>query len=106
MQRKRRKKLKKTFQKSLFLMRRILKKSKMQFHVIIGSVGVVLLLLAFFLNLFKILTQDTKTYALMNIIGAGLAGYASILLGFIPFVILEGIWFIVAVVKLATLFRK
>ncbi|MBS3098130.1 hypothetical protein J4209_05025 [Candidatus Woesearchaeota archaeon] len=78
----------------------------MQFHVIIGSVGVVLLLLAFFLNLFKILTQDTKTYALMNIIGAGLAGYASILLGFIPFVILEGIWFIVAVVKLATLFRK
>ena len=76
------------------------------FSLIIGSIGVGLLLLAFFLNLFKILTQDTKTYVVMNILGAGLAGYASILIGFIPFVILEGTWAIVAIVGLIRLFRK
>jgi hypothetical protein len=74
--------------------------------LLIGSVGVFLLLLAFFLNLFKILMQDTKTYAIMNIVGGALACYASILIGFIPFVILEGTWAIVAVVGLIKLFKK
>ncbi len=32
----------------------------------------------------------------MNIIGAGLSCYASVLIGFIPFVILEATWAIVA----------
>jgi hypothetical protein len=76
------------------------------FPAIIGSIGVGFLLLAFFLNLFKFLTQDTKIYALMNIFGAGLACYASILIGFIPFVILEGTWSIVAIIGLIKLFRK
>ena len=76
------------------------------FPGIIGSIGVGFLLLAFFLNLFKFLTQDTKIYALMNIFGAGLACYASILIGFIPFVILEGIWAIVAVIGLMKLYNK
>jgi len=73
--------------------------------VIVGSVGVTLLLLAFFLNLFKILMQDTKTYTLMNIIGAGLACYSSILIGFVPFVVLEGTWAIVAVFGLVKALR-
>ena len=76
------------------------------FPVLVGSIGVGLLLLAFFLNLFKFLRQDTKTYVIMNIFGAGLACYASILIGFIPFVILEGTWAIVAIVGLIKLFRK
>ena len=78
----------------------------MQFPVIIGSIGVGLLLLAFFLNLFKILMQDKKLYVLMNLIGGGLAAYASVLIGFIPFVILEGAWAVVALVKLVNLFKK
>lgn len=36
---------------------------------IIGSIGVGLLLLAFFLNLFKILDQKKKPYVIMNIFG-------------------------------------
>ena len=40
-----------------------------EYPVIVGSVGVFLLLLAFFLNLFKILMQDRKTYVIMNILG-------------------------------------
>ena len=71
-----------------------------EFPILIGSIGVFLLLLAFFLNLFKILMQDTKTYIVMNIVGGGLSCYASILIGFLPFVILEGVWAIVAFVGL------
>ena len=74
--------------------------------ILMGSLGVGLLLLAFFLNLFKILNQDTKTYVVMNIFGAGLACYASILIGFIPFVILEGTWSIVAIIGLIKIFKK
>jgi len=77
-----------------------------EFAVIVGSIEVSLLLLAFFLNLFKILMQDHKIYLIINILGAGLACYASILIGFIPFVILEGTWAIVAVIGLIKLYNK
>ena len=73
---------------------------------IIGSVGVFLLLAAFFLNLFKILSNETKTYTVLNIVGGGLACYSAILIGFIPFIILEGIWAAVSVVGLAMLLKK
>lgn len=78
----------------------------MEFAVIVGSLGVGLLLLAFFLNLFKILDQHTRTYAVLNIFGGGLACYSSILIGFIPFVILEGIWSIVAIIGLINIIRS
>ena len=78
----------------------------MEFPVLIGSLGVFLLLLAFFLNLFKFLMQDTRAYVILNIIGGGLACYASILIGFLPFVILEGTWAVVAAVGLVRLFGK
>jgi hypothetical protein len=74
--------------------------------VIFGSIGVSLLLLAFFLNLFKMLQQDSKTYILMNILGAALSCYASFLIEYIPFVILEGTWAIVAIIGLFFVLRK
>jgi hypothetical protein len=76
-----------------------------EFSVIVGSTGVFLLLLAFLLNLFKILMQDTKTYAVLNIVGAGLSCYASVLIDYIPFVVLEGIWALVAFMGLVRLFK-
>jgi hypothetical protein len=66
----------------------------------IGSIGVALLLIAFFLNLFKFLSQENALYKLLNLVGAGLAGYASWLLDFMPFVILEAIWFVVTALSL------
>jgi hypothetical protein len=78
----------------------------MNASVIIGSTGVSFLLLAFFLNLFKIFKSDTKIYTIMNIIGAGLSCYASFLIGYIPFVILEGTWSAVAVAGLIPILRK
>lgn len=67
---------------------------------IIASVGVIILLIAFLLNLFKKMDADSKVYALMNFAGAGLCGYSSYLISFYPFVILEGIWAFVALLSL------
>ncbi len=67
---------------------------------IIGSLGVTLLLIAFFLNLFKMISPESKSYGLLNIIGAGMSCYASVLIGFVPFVVLEGTWALVAAIGL------
>ena len=78
----------------------------MDFSIIIGSVGVGLLLIAFFLNLFNWMHQDSWPYIVLNIIGGGMSCYASLLIGFWPFVILEGIWAIVSVIGIINLFHK
>ena len=64
----------------------------MDYSVLIGSIGVSLLLLAFILNLFKILKTGSLIYSFLNFVGAGIACYASVLIDFIPFVILEIFW--------------
>jgi len=72
----------------------------MSFSNIIGSLGVTLLLVAFLLNLFRYIHQESKIYIFLNIIGAGLSCYASVLISYWPFVVLESIWCLVAVVAL------
>lgn len=67
---------------------------------IIASIGVAILLLAFLLNLLKKLQQDSFSYSVLNIIGAGFACYASWLIHFWPFVVLEGTWCLAAAVAL------
>ena len=74
----------------------------MTYSEIIGAVGVTLLLLAYLLNVTKVISADRPVYAVINFIGAALACYSSFLIRFIPFVILEGVW---AVVSLLPLFR-
>ena len=75
----------------------------MNYSTLIGSLGVTLLLIAFALNLFKFISQGSRLYILLNIIGAGFSCYASVLIRFFPFVILEAIWCLAA---LAALIRK
>ena len=72
----------------------------MSFSSMVGALGVTLLLIAFFLNLFRYIGQGSKTYMLLNILGAGLSCYASLLINYLPFVILEGIWCLVALAAL------
>jgi hypothetical protein len=62
----------------------------------VGSLGAALLLLAFGLNLFGWLARASRRYQGLNVLGAGLACYASWRIGFLPFVVLEGIWALVA----------
>jgi hypothetical protein len=67
---------------------------------VIGSVGVFLLLAAYFMNLFGMLGHESFRYRMMNALGAGLAAYASYLIDFIPFVVLESTWLAVSVFAL------
>jgi hypothetical protein len=71
-----------------------------------GFIGVTLLLLAFFLNLLGKIKTDSLTYLLLNFLGAGIACLASVLLNYMPFVILEGCWALVSAVGLVKLATK
>ncbi|TAH41837.1 MAG: hypothetical protein EYC71_11835 [Gammaproteobacteria bacterium] len=55
-----------------------------------------MLLLAFFLSQRGTLAEDSRVYLLLNFVGASLAGFAAWLAGVIPFVVLEGVWALVA----------
>ena len=65
-----------------------------------GLIGVALLLIAFFLNLFGFLGHDSRRYQLLNAAGAVLSCWASYTIGFLPFVVLEATWCAVAVAAL------
>jgi len=71
----------------------------------IGFVGVTLLLVAFFLNLLRLLKAESNAYLALNLVGASLACASSYLIDFLPFVLLEGTWAVVAGVALAQKLR-
>ena len=68
--------------------------------------GVALLLVAFLLNLAKVLRSDAWPYLGLNVVGAGLACYSSYLIQFMPFVVLEGAWTTVALVGILRKLRQ
>ena len=68
----------------------------------IGTFGVGLILLAFYLNISQKIENTSLGFILLNLIGAILAGLASLLINYIPFVILEAVW---ALVSLNSLFK-
>ena len=80
----------------------------MNYNDIIGTIGVSLILLAYFLNVFGWLSNKNTLFYLLNIVGAGLACYASWLIRYWPFVILEGVWCLVSIIGLlkSTLNKK
>ncbi len=59
---------------------------------IIGFIGVSILLIAFFLNITNKIEKESYLYLIMNFVGAALACLASILMNYLPFIILEGSW--------------
>ena len=70
---------------------------------IIGTAGVGLLLLAYLLLMMKVLNRNDNIYIVMNLLGASIACYASVMLDFMPFIILEAFW---ALIALAALLRN
>ncbi len=72
----------------------------MNFSEALGSFGVSILLIAFVLNLLKIIRTDSLIYGLLNFAGAGIACIASYLIPYFPFVILEGVWTVLSVVAI------
>jgi len=67
---------------------------------IIGYFGVGLILLAYFLNLYNKIDNESLLYLWMNLVGAGLAFVSSLLIQSLPFAILEGTWALVSLVAL------
>jgi hypothetical protein len=76
----------------------------MNFSELMGSLGVFILLLAFVFNLLKITTTQSLPYLLLNFIGGSIACFASYLIPYFPFVILEGVWAIVSLVSVVKYF--
>ena len=66
----------------------------------IGFIGVFQILLAYILNISKIIKNTDLSFILLNFIGASMACYASILMEYIPFIILEGVWAFVSLISL------
>lgn len=66
----------------------------------IGFIGVFQILLAYMLNVLGKLKSKDLTFILLNLIGASMACLASILMDYLPFIILEGVWTIVSLIAL------
>ena len=77
----------------------------MNYSDVIGFIGVFITLLAYFLIIFNFISKDGRLFYLMNIVGAGLACYASILIVYWPFVVLEGTWTLISIAGLVKLMR-
>lgn len=72
----------------------------MSYSDIIGTIGVALILIAYFSATFNTINGKGILFFSLNIAGAALACYASWLIDYWPFVILEGTWLIVSIVGL------
>ena len=72
----------------------------------IGFIGVTILLVAYFLNLRDIIKKDSLMYLLLNVFGAGIACFASVLLKYFPFIVLEGCWTIVSALGLINYLKR
>jgi len=73
---------------------------------IIGSIGVGITLLAYFLSVFSLIQKEGALFFWMNIIGSGIACFASVLIEFWPFVVLEGSWVIISIIGLVKSIKK
>jgi hypothetical protein len=80
--------------------------NQMQYNDIIGTIGVGLILLAYVVNLFSFIPKEGKLFFGLNIIGSALACYASMLINYVPFIILEAVWCIVSIAGLYKLLIK
>ena len=72
----------------------------------IGFIGVTILLVAYFLNLNDTIKKESLIYLFLNFIGAGIACFASVLLRYLPFIILEGSWTLVSAYGIFTYFKR
>lgn len=78
----------------------------MNYNDIIGTIGVGIILIAYFLNIFSLITKDGKLYFALNILGATIACYASILIHYMPFIILEATWALVSIMGFIKILKK
>ena len=73
--------------------------------MIIGTAGVTLLLVGFGLNISHKLSENSKTYLIMNIVGSLMAAWYAYAGNVYPFIVLEIVWALVALVRLINVNR-
>ncbi|PIN74111.1 hypothetical protein COV20_00660 [Candidatus Woesearchaeota archaeon CG10_big_fil_rev_8_21_14_0_10_45_16] len=79
----------------------------MAFELAIGIVGISFILAAFILDEFlKTWNQNTIRYNLFNIVGAAFLVWYAYLLNSWPFMVLNGVWFLAAMIKLYEILKK
>lgn len=66
----------------------------------IGFIGVFQILLAYILNVSGKITNKGLIFILLNLLGAAMACLASVLMDYMPFIILEGVWALVSFISL------
>lgn len=67
---------------------------------ILATAGVSILLIAFLLQILKVINVESNSYSLMNLVGAALAGISAWMISFMPFVVLESVWVVVSLFNL------
>ena len=65
-------------------------------ETVVGSAGLFLLLLAFFLNHFKKFRRATYKYNALNFLGAIMLTYYAFVMNNLVFILLEAVWVFVA----------
>lgn len=72
----------------------------------IGFIGVFQILLAYMLNVIGRVTSKDLSFILLNLTGAAMACLSSVLLNYLPFIILEGVWTLISVMSLVNYLRQ
>ncbi len=78
----------------------------MDLYIMIGTLGLLILLTGFILNLAGRLGSESVWYLSLNIMGCLLLTFYAIELDSLPFMILEGVWGISSLVKLVIILRR
>jgi len=64
----------------------------MNLNLLIGASGTTLILIGFLLNQMDIWSNDSLSYDLINLIGSSILIFYALILGSIPFIILNAVW--------------
>jgi len=78
-------------------LRELLNFSIMTYNDLVGTIGVGMVLFAYFLNTMRYIPVNGKLYYVLNSVGGALSCYAALLINFWPFVILEAVWTFVSI---------
>ena len=67
----------------------------------IGTIGVSLILIAYFCSTFNWMSAHSRIFFLQNITGSAMTCYSSYLIAYWPFFVLEGTWTLVSIIGFA-----
>ena len=76
------------------------------YTLVIGIIGSIFILIGFIIDEFTKIRNNTLSYNLINLTGASILSYYAFIVWSWPFLILNVIWTIVAIVKIVQIIRK